>query len=155
MKKNKVLIIKRLFLLLAIFTFFKCSEEEKIKNCGCDSNTTYTIPDAKLTVPIEEQTTGLLFFKRSDNIDGFYDDEEYNNRYWIVQGNSDCYNCQRKFIICNEAILGSEYQYLKNEENKDSIEVEFSGETKLLCISKIILADYDYKEIVLTSIKSK
>ncbi|MEC3905969.1 hypothetical protein VOI54_02955 [Tamlana sp. 2201CG12-4] len=130
-----------------------CNDDETPPDCGCNSETIYNIPNDDVQVPVEEQKTGLLFFKHPENIDGFYDDELYNNRFWIFQGTEGCHNCQRNFIICDENLIGAEYDYLKQQNINDSLQVKFTGNAKRLCLIKVIPADYDYKEIVLTSIE--
>jgi len=137
-----------------ILIFSSCNKDDTQPNCGCQSETLSTIPNEDIQeVPIEEQKTGLLFFKRLENIDGFYDDEQYNNRFWVFQGTDGCYNCKRNFIVCNEILLGPEYDYLKN--SNDSIKVKFTGNLKSLCIIKHVLGDYFYAEISLTSIEQQ
>lgn len=139
---------------LTILIFSSCNNDDTQPNCGCESETLSTIPNEYIQeVPFEEQKTGLLFFKRVENIDGFYDDEQYNNRFWVFQGTEGCYNCKRNFIVCNEILLGSEYDYLKN--NNDSVEVKFTGNLKSPCGLKILPADYFYAEISLTSIEQQ
>lgn len=142
------------YLSLSLF-FNSCKDDDTQPNCGCDSETLSTIPNDEVQVPIEEQKSGLLFFKHPEKIDGFYDDEQYNNRFWIVQGTDGCYNCQRHFIICNENLLGTEYDYLKQQNVNDSIKVKFTGKIKSLCILRAIPADYNYGEIVLTSLEQQ
>jgi len=133
---------------------FACKEESQPPTCGCDSKETLsTIPNEELQIPIEEQKSGLLFFKHPENIDGFYDDEQYNNRFWIVQVGIPCLSCRRTLIVCNKNILGTEYDYLKQHNINDSIKVKFKGNTKRPCIPKFLPTAYAYKEIVLTSIE--
>ncbi len=121
-------------------------------DCGCNSETLDTVPSENFPeVPDEEQTLGVMFYKTSDKIDGNYDYEEYNNRFWIFRGVEGCHNCQHHFIVCNEELLGAEFNYLKNIN--DSIEVVFKGDLKSLCTLRAIPADYNYSEISLTSIE--
>ena len=138
--------------------FNGCKDNDTPPDCGCESETLATVPSENFPeVPVEEQTSGLLFYKTSANIDDFYDyyvDGYYDNRFWIFQGTEGCYNCKRNFIVCNEDLLGTDYDYLKN--NNDSIEVRFTGNMKRLCEGPIILpADYTYAEIILTSIEQQ
>ena len=123
------------------------------QDCGCASETLLTIPNSDLQVPIDEQKTGFIFYKHPELIDGFYDDDIYNNRFWIFQGTEGCYNCQRNFIVCNESILDNQFDYLKQQNNYDSIQVKFSGGLKSPCILRAVLGDYFYAEIVLDSIQ--
>ena len=141
-----------------ILTFSSCNKDDTQPNCGCESETLDTVPSENFPeVPIEEQKRGLLFYKKPENIDTFYDyyvDGYYDNRFWIFQGTEGCYNCKRNFIVCNEILLGPEYDYLKN--SNDSILISFTGNRKRLCKGPIILpADYLYSEIKLTSIEQK
>lgn len=133
--------------------FNGCKDNDTPPDCGCESETLATVPDYDLQVPIEEQKSGLLFYKRLENVDGFYNDQQYNDRFWIFQGTEGCYNCQRKFIVCDENLLGSEFNYLKSIN--DSIEVKFTGKLKSLCVLRPIPADFNYAEIILTSIEQQ
>ena len=154
MKKteNLKLIISIGFVIIIALLFSNCNRKETTtySDCGCNSKTLFTIPNDNVQVPYEEQTKGLLFYKRPDIIDDFYNDEEYNNRFWIFQGTQGCYNCQRHYIICNDELLGNEFDFLK--QSNDSIEIRFTGNIKSLCILRAIPADYNYGEIVLNSI---
>ena len=145
------------FLLIFLLTlFFSCNNEEEIPSCGCNSPTINTIPNEDLTnVPIVEQKMGVIFFKDDDVPDPYVPEEEFNNRFWIFQGTEGCTNCQRKFIICNEAILGNQFDFLKQENNNDSVAVSFSGDLKVMCEDQpiVVPGDYYYAEIVLTSIE--
>ena len=154
-KKNSLKKTISYLFFLTILIFSSCNKDDTKPNCGCDSDTLDTVPSENFPeVPIEEQKSGILFYKTSEKVDGFYDDDQYNNRFWIFQGTEGCYNCKRNFIICNETLLGSEYDYLKN--SNDSIPISFTGNRKRLCKGPIILpADYLYSEIKLTSIEQK
>jgi hypothetical protein len=153
--KDRTNSLKKTISYLFFFTiliFSSCNKDDTKPNCGCDSDTLGSVPSENFPeVPIEEQKSGILFYKTSEKVDGFYDDEQYNNRFWIFQGTEGCYNCKRNFIVCNESLLGTEYNYLKS--SNDSIEVKFTGSLKSLCIIKHVLADYYYAEISLTSIE--
>jgi len=134
--------------------FYSCNKTNHITDdCGCNSETLSTVPNDNIQVPIEEQKSGLLFFKHPENIDGFYDDEQYNNRFWIVQEGIPCRSCHRVLIVCNENLLGTEYNYLKQQGINDSIRIKFIGNVKRLCIPAFLPTAYDYKEIVLSSIE--
>jgi hypothetical protein len=153
-KKNSLKKTISYLFFLTILIFSSCNKDDTKPNCGCDSDTLDTVPSENFPeVPIEEQKSGILFYKTSEKVDGFYDDDQYNNRFWIFQGTEGCYNCKRNFIICNENLLGTEYDYLKN--NNDSIEIKFTGDLKSLCVLRPILADYNYAEIVLTLIEQQ
>ena len=153
-KKNSFRKTMSYLFFFTILTFSSCNKDDTQPNCGCESETFDTVPSENFPeVPIEEQKSGILFYKTSEKVDGFYDDDQYNNRFWIFQGTEGCYNCKRNFIICNENLLGTEYDYLKN--NNDSIEIKFTGDLKSLCVLRPILADYNYAEIVLTLIEQQ
>jgi hypothetical protein len=133
------------------------SDDEKL-NCGCESETIDTVPsDFFPEVPEEEQKSGLIFYKRAENVDNIFDDKHngrYNNHFWILRGVENCFNCKHHFIVCNEDFLGSEFDFLKNEN--DSIPVSFSGDLKFLCVEPFPTpADYSYSEIKLNSIEQK
>ena len=151
--RTKVALTILCYLGLALF-MNSCKDDDTPPNCGCESETLDTVPSENFPeVPIDEQKLGLLFFKKQENVDGFYDDEIYNNRFWIFKGTEGCYNCRRNYIICNENLLGTEFDYLKN--NNDSIEVKFTGELKGMCTLKAVPADLFYSEIKLTSIEQQ
>ncbi|MBC6401687.1 MAG: hypothetical protein GDA37_11890, partial [Ekhidna sp.] len=128
-----------------------------VSDCGCESETFSTIPNQELQEPIEDQKIGLLFYKASENRDRFYNEEEYDNRFWIYHEIETKKGVKQEnyYIICNESVFNREYDYLKN--TNDSIKVKFTGNLKRLCILKPILAIYNlgYTEIVLTSIEQQ
>ena len=148
--------MKTLSLVVAIIFFSSCKEDDNtIADCGCNSETLLTIPDEDLQIPIEDQKSGLLFYKHPENIDGFYDDDEYNNRFWVFQ-NSPCNSCRSHLIICNEEILGTEYDYLKQNGIYDSVPIQFSGNAKQTCKGLLALpANYSYNEFILISIENQ
>lgn len=156
---NRTKVVLTVFCYLGLTLLINsCKDDDTPPDCGCDSETLGTVPSDNFPeVPIEEQTSGLLFYKTSENIDEFYDfyvDGYYDNRFWIFQGVENCYNCQRHFIICNESLLGVEYNYLRT--SNDSIKIRFTGNRKRLCEGPIILpADILYSEIQLTSIEQQ
>jgi hypothetical protein len=118
------------------------------QNCGCDSETLFTIPNEEFEevygISTEEQMAGQLFYKHPEIIDGFYDYEEYNNKFWIFQGMEGCWNCRRVFIVCNENLIGEEFEHLKQEGVYDSIPVQFSGNVKRTCTIRHLPADMLY-----------
>lgn len=126
-----------------------CKADSPPPDCGCGSETRDTVPSDRLPhVPIEEQTSGLIFYKRAKNID-FFDNihnGRYNDTYWIFKG------IGTNYIICNEELLGSEYDFLKT--NDDSIPIIFRGDLKFLCVDPFVVpTKYNYSEIKLTSIE--
>lgn len=154
-----------LFIILAYTTLnIACNNDDDNEgpswDCGCDSETYDTVPSEHFpNVPIDVQKSGLLFYKTSEKIDYTFDDRVaiegyYDNRFWITQGTEGCSNCQRNFFVCNEDLLGEEFDYLKNVN--DSIPIIFSGNLKFLCEGPLILpADYLYTNIVLDSIRQQ
>ncbi len=162
MKRQIIKYVKMssLIISLGILGISACIREEESKNCGCDSETSYTIPNEEFEevygIPPKEQMAGQLFYKHPDIIDRFADHvEEFQNKFWIVQGTEGCWNCQRKFIVCNEDLVGEEFEHLKQDGVYDSIPVQFSGEVKLddECVEPFIApADIYYATIKLNSI---
>lgn len=152
MKQTQILIT----LLIALLLFVGCEEDKKENqsDCGCNSPTLFTIPSNEYQVPFEEQTSGLLYFKTAEHIDMYYKNDNYNNHFWILQGTKDCYNCKRHFIICNEALLGNAFEYLKS--TGDSLPVTFYGNVKQRCGEPFIApADYYYGIIKLNSLSKQ
>lgn len=152
--------MKRTIYSLVILLMLSCCNnlDDKLDSCGCESETIDTVPSTNFPeVTIEEQTSGFLFFKKPENVDIIFDDlhnGRYNNRFWIFQGVEGCYNCQRKFVVCNESFLGVEYNFLKI--SNDSIPITFTGNLKFLCVEPFITpADYFYSEIKLKSIEKQ
>ena len=124
------------------------------QDCGCASETLFTVPDEDSQIPIEEQTSGLLFYKGLNNSDQFFNDEKYKNRFWIFRKTVGCNICETYFIICDENLLGSSYDYLKEQNVTDSIPIRFTGERKRLCNGPGALpVAYSYSELVLNSIE--
>jgi hypothetical protein len=150
----------QLFLSCLSLLLLSCSEfgQNELPECGCKSVSIANIPDKEISnVPIEVQTSGVLFYKDKDLEDRFVPEEKFNNRFWIFRGTDDCYNCQHKFIVCNESVLKGQFDHLRAENNSDSIPVTFTGSLKLMCSDELIVipADYYYAEIVLASIYLK
>ena len=141
-------------LLLGVF-IISCSNEATLPDCGCNSETLSSIPNEKLQRPLEEQKKGLLFYKHPEITDGFYDDEQFNNRFWIFQ-NSPCNSCSSHLVICNQEELGNSFDFLKQSGVYDSIPVLFSGNIKRICKGPIALPTaYSYNEISLNTIKKQ
>jgi hypothetical protein len=157
-KKNSFRKTMSYLIFITILIFISCKNDDdndKQQNCGCDSETIFTIPNEELQVPIEEQKSGLLFYKHPEDIDNFYNNDEYKNRFWIFRKTSGCNICETYFIICNEELLGTDYDYLKQENIQDSIPIQFSGNLKQLCHLKATPVAYSYSEIVLTEISQQ
>lgn len=153
--KNKKNSFKKTMSFLFFFTILilnSCKKDDIQPNCGCDSETIFTIPNEELQIPIAEQKSGFLFYKHPDDIDNFYNNDEYKSRFWIFRKTSGCNICETYFIICNEEVLGTDYDYLKQENIHDSIPIQFSGNLKQLCHLRATPVGYSYSEIVLTEI---
>lgn len=148
-----------LLLLSLIFTtVFSCGNDDDGKDinqdCGCNSATISTVPDETIPIPEENQIKGLLYFKHDFISDQFYNYEIYDNRFWILQFVEGCLSCETHLIVCDEEILGDNYQYLKQSNVQDSILVEFKGNVKRTCEGPIVLpANFYYGEITLDFIK--
>lgn len=147
-----------LIILLGIIGISGCTKEEKIRKCGCDSETAYIIPNSEFEedygIPRKEQMAGYLFYKHPEVVDRYADHvEEFENKF--CQGVKGCGNCERKFIICNEDMVGEEFKYLQQRGVYDSIPIEFSGEVKPddECVEPFIApADIYYFTIKLNSL---
>lgn len=148
--------MKNIFTLTLILLISSCNKDIDPPSCGCGGPIWMTIPNEDLNnVPINIQTSGLIFFKDEDIIERYVPDDRWEERFWIFQGTEGCFNCQRKFIVCNEDILNSEFDFLKQENNSDSIPVIFNGNLMTACEDKPFIApgDFFYAEIELTSIE--
>ncbi|WP_051315837.1 hypothetical protein [Algoriphagus vanfongensis] len=135
-----------------------CSDDS-IPDCGCESEGVYSIPNQEFEdvygITIKEQMTGELFYKHPELVDEFFDYDEYNNRFWIVQLTPNCGNCRRVFIVCNESEIGEEYERLKKKGVYDSVRVQFSGEVKRPCRIGHLPADMAYGRIQLNYLKNQ
>lgn len=81
--RTKVVLTVLCYLGLTIF-MNGCKDDDTSPSCGCESETIDTVPSDNFPeVPVEEQTSGLLFYKRVENPDFFDDkhDGRYNNTY--------------------------------------------------------------------------
>jgi len=154
LSKKLIKVLTFIFYFGIIIFCVSCKDDDDVlPECGCESPTFSSIPNEKLGVPIEEQTTGYLYFKRPEIMDRYLNDPQFNNQFWIFQGTRGCYNCQRHLIICNENVLTDELNNLRN--NTDSIRVVFSGDLKRSCTEPFIApADYFYATIKLNTIEN-
>lgn len=80
-------------------------------------------------------------------------DTYYIDHYWITYIEPDCSNCVHHMILCNEDILGDDFDDLKGLPLGEDIEVEFSGHLKPICELKFDQADVTFERITLTSIE--
>jgi len=134
MKKNLYHLI-----LLCLITIGCSSNEE---SCGCNSPTLNSISD-------ENNVTGNISYKKK--IDGI--EEYYIDRFWTTVRYSDCANCIDFYIVCNEDILDSSFDTLKESDTNEFYEVQFSGGLKEVCNKIISPSDVNYNHITLTKIE--
>lgn len=117
-----------------------CKDEDTPPSCGCESETRTTIPESANLI-------GRIAYKTQiDPLDNYY-----NNTFWIGYTEQNCSNCIHKMIVCNEDILGNEFEDII--ESGENVEVKFSGHLKVICEKKFDLADFTYERITLTSIE--
>lgn len=151
-------LIQRVILITFIGCLCQCTDNAP-PDCGCESETIYPIPHQEFEdvygISLEEQMSGKLFYKHPEVVDRFYDYEEYNNMFWILQDQEGCGNCRRVFMVCNEELVGQEFHYLKQQGVYDSIPVQFSGDVKRTCKIRYLPADMSYARIVLNSIDKR
>ncbi|MCK9450877.1 MAG: hypothetical protein M0Q90_04250 [Bacteroidales bacterium] len=136
--------MKKLLLLITLFTLFvACKKETNKKDeCGCNGIIQYTIPDA-------EPLYGSLSYKiQLDSLDDFY-----NNKFWFGYTVPNCINCVHAYILCNEDFLSDT---LKSKlVSGEIIQVKFSGYVTETCQKTFAPADYTYNRLILTKIEEK
>lgn len=120
-----------------------CIDDDTPANCGCESETLTTIPESANLI-------GRLAFKSNNSIDPYY-----KNHYWITYIEQNCSNCIHHMIICNDEILGVEFEEITSLSQGEFIEVKFSGNLKEICERRYDLADITYERITLTSIEQQ
>lgn len=140
---------------VVLIMFSSCDkDDETVPDCGCGSETILSVPSEEVAIPEEEQIRGILFFKHPEDFAKFYDEAEFKNRFWILRKSVECSLCGDYLIVCNEDLLGEEFDYLKQKKNvRDSIRIEFTGNIKQICDIKPTPVIYSHGEIVLTSVK--
>ncbi len=143
MKKiSKIIRVALITLCYLGFTLFinSCKDDNTPPNCGCESETRTTIPESANLI-------GRIAYKTQiDPLDNYY-----NNTFWIGYTEQNCSNCIHKMIVCNDDILGNEFDDII--ESGENVEVKFSGDLKVICEKKFDLADITYERITLTSIE--
>ena len=77
--------MKKLLFILFASLLLQCSNKDKYTDSCCEAETIYTIPDEEFNVSIEEQTTGLLFYKTAKKKDPYCHEPELDNKFWIIQ----------------------------------------------------------------------
>ena len=118
-----------------------CSNDSQ-PDCGCDSPILSTITEA-------DSLTGQMFYKKELENDSYY-----INKFWIQYAEPNCGNCVHSVIICNDTILGNEFDDLKSKPAGETINVSFSGDIKSVCkLPNAWLADETFRRVTLTSIK--
>lgn len=139
--RTKVALTVLCYLGLTVFiNSCKDKDDDTPPNCGCESETRTTIPESANLI-------GTIGYKTQIHpLDNYY-----NNTFWIGYTEQNCSNCMHKMIVCNEDILGNEFDDII--ESGESVEVKFSGHLKIICEKKFDLADITYERITLTSIE--
>ncbi len=138
-----------------------CQEETEPQNnepptCGCGGPTEFTVPsDIYPNVPFEVQTSGVIFFKDKDIFERYVPDDRWEQKFWIFQITDGCISCRRNFIICNDQFLNTEFDFLKAENNSDSVPIIFKGNIMIPCAEDAFIGRSDdfYREIELTFIE--
>ena len=128
-----------IFLSIIIFILISACEDEDDtpKDCGCTSETNYTIPES-------DSWIGEMYYSPQTST-------YYNNLYWIVFKEEESSNSAIHMIVCNEYFLNNEFEDIKN--SGETVEVKFSGNLKSVCDKTTGPADNSYNRIVLTSIE--
>lgn len=112
-KINSAQISSLISLLLIIVVFFSsCSSDDTPPDCGCKSETNYTITES-------DSLIGEMYYKSENST-------YYNNLYWIVFSEGGYSNSASHMIVCNEYFLNNEFDDIKN--SGETVEVKFSGD---------------------------
>lgn len=121
--------------------FNDCKDDETPPDCGCESETRTTIPESVNLI-------GQIGYKTQiDPLDVYK-----NNTFWIGFTEKNCSNCIHHMIVCNEDILGNEFDDIII--SGEAVEVKFSGNLKKMCeLPNAWLADETFEHITLTSIE--
>ena len=137
--KNRLInpIICLALIISILFSGCKKDDDNPPPDCGCYSETNFTIPESNDLV-------AEMHFKSQD---GTY----YNNLYWIVYTEEDCSNCASSMIVCNEDFLNNAFEDIK--DSGETVEVKFSGNLKSICDKRNNPAGYTLNRIILTSIE--
>ncbi len=133
--KNLLRINSYFIFIVFFFSMVSCKKDEP--DCGCDSQTVFTINES-------DEQIGYLY--------KYIDDDNENvppHNYDIYFSDTSCINCLHTFIICNDVLLNS----LDIIPTYPGIEVKFAGEVKKLCKQITAPADYTYNYITLTNIE--
>jgi hypothetical protein len=137
-KKNNFKIISYLFFTILVIFISSCKKDEP--DCGCESETTFTIDESY-------EQTGFLYKYIDEGIENIP-----NHNYGIHFSDIDCVNCVHTFFICND-------ESLDNISNipiiYPGIEVKFAGYAKKVCKQITAPADYTYNYITLTKIEQQ
>ena len=131
----------RIMIITLLLILTSCSNDA-LPNCGCDSQILSTIPES-------DSLIGQMFYKKELENDSYY-----INHFWIQYAEPNCGNCVHSMIICNNAILGNEFDDLKTKPAGETINVSFSGDLKSICkLPNAWLADETFRRIELASIQ--
>jgi len=145
MKKllNRMKVAFTIISCLGITLFFTgCKDDDDTPpDCGCESETQTIIPESANLI-------GRLSFKANDSVDPYY-----TNHYWITYLDQNCSNCVHHMIICNEEMLGNQFDDVDNLQKGEFVDIKFSGYLKEICQKRFDLADITYNRITLTSIE--
>lgn len=120
---------------------FNGCKDETPPDCGCESETRTTIPESVSLI-------GQIGYKAQiDPLDVYK-----NNTFWIGFTEKNCSNCIHHMIVCNEDILGNEFDDIII--SGEAVDVKFSGNLKKICeLPNAWLADETFELITLTSIE--
>lgn len=136
MKKFRIKVVSSIVIMLLIIS--SCDKGNEKKNCGCDSETIFTIQDADEQRGYVYKTVPVV----GDNVP--------SSDFTIMFSEPDCGNCKHFFLVCNDSFLSS----LDDIPNYPGIEVKFSGHAMELCSKPIAPGDYTYNYITLTKVQS-
>ncbi len=136
--KNLLRINSYFIFIVFFFSIFSCEKNES--DCGCESETTFTIDESY-------EQTGFLYKYIDEGIENIP-----NHNYGIHFSDIDCVNCVHTFFICNDESLDD----ISNIPIiYPGIEVKFAGYAKKVCKQITAPADYTYNYITLTKIEQQ
>ncbi len=118
-----------------------CKDDDTPPNCGCDSETLSTISESRNMI-------ARLTFNSNNSIDPYYE-----NYYWITYFDPDQPWNVLHMIICNDEILGEQFEDVISLPQDEFIEVKISGHLKEICEKRFNPAGVVSKRITLTSIE--
>lgn len=111
---------KNLSLLFLISVFFMgCTSETVPVPCGCD---------ADIAEQLTEEGSYSIFYNKPEN----EEDTFYTGYFWIEYNHPNDW-LTSYMIVCNEDILGAEFQALKDMPAGERMNVSITGLKKPLC----------------------